>query len=357
MKESTLNRPDDLAGVLPADSSLSVADRAENLAAGEAEHIDLSVVVPFYNEEANVLPWYGSLTKVLAESGLSCEVIAVDDGSTDGTFARLRQLHLVDPRLRVIRFRRNFGQTAALSAGFDHAKGDVIVTMDGDLQNHAEDIPRLLQKLDEGYDIVSGWRVKRQDARLTRILPSKIANALISRVTNVRLHDYGCSLKAYRREVVKGIRLYGDLHRFVPAVASYMGTAVAEIPVEHSPRRAGKSKYGIWRTTRVVLDLVAVRFLLSFLTRPIQIFGLLGLICGGIGGLLGLYLGYVKVFLGQSIGDRPLLMLAGLLILVGVQFIVLGLIGEVLTRVYYEAQGKRTYVIREYLGIPSNEVL
>lgn len=321
----------------------------------ETARVDLSVVVPFYNEEANVLPWYEALAKVLAELGRSYEIIAVDDGSADATFARLREIHLVDPRLRVIRFRRNFGQTAALSAGFDHANGDVIVTMDGDLQNHAEDIPRLLQKIDEGYDVVSGWRVKRQDAKISRVVPSRIANYLISGVTGVKLHDYGCSLKAYRGDVVKGIRLYGELHRFIPAVVSWMGTRTAEIPVEHSPRRAGKSKYGIWRTTRVVLDLVAVRFLLSFLAKPIQIFGLLGLVCGGLGGLLGLYLAYVKFFLGESIGSRPLLFLAGLLILVGVQFVVLGLLGEMITRVYYEVQGKRTYVIRERLGISSSE--
>ena len=321
----------------------------------ETARVDLSVVVPFYNEEANVLPWYEALAKVLGALGRSYEIIAVDDGSADATFARLREIHLVDPRLRVIRFRRNFGQTAALSAGFDHANGDVIVTMDGDLQNHAEDIPRLLQKIDEGYDVVSGWRVKRQDAKISRVVPSRIANYLISGVTGVKLHDYGCSLKAYRGDVVKGIRLYGELHRFIPAVVSWMGTRTAEIPVEHSPRRAGKSKYGIWRTTRVVLDLVAVRFLLSFLAKPIQIFGLLGLVCGGLGGLLGLYLAYVKFFLGESIGSRPLLFLAGLLILVGVQFVVLGLLGEMITRVYYEVQGKRTYVIRERLGISYSE--
>lgn len=315
----------------------------------------LSVVVPFYNEEANIVPWYQALTVVLTELALPYEIVAVDDGSRDGTFARLRELHLADRRLKVLRFRRNFGQTAALSAGFDHVSGEVVVTMDGDLQNHPEDIPRLLAKIDEGYDIVSGWRVKRQDAQLTRVWPSRIANALVSLVTGVHLHDYGCSLKAYRSEVAKGIRLYGDLHRFIPAVASYMGTAVAEIPVEHSPRRAGKSNYGLWRTVRVLLDLVAVRFFLSFLTKPIQIFGFLGLISGGLGTLLGLYLAYLKIFLGESIGSRPLLFLAGLLILVGVQFIVLGLLGEVLTRVYYEVQGKRTYVIRERLGLVSDE--
>jgi glycosyltransferase involved in cell wall biosynthesis len=328
---------------------------AVGLAVDGAAKPVISIVVPFYNEEANVVAWHKALSAVLGAMALPYEIIAIDDGSRDTTFARLRELHLADPHLKVVRFRRNFGQTAALSAGFDHAVGDVIVTMDGDLQNHPEDIPRLLSKLDEGYDIVSGWRVKRQDAKLTRILPSRIANALISSVTGVRLHDYGCSLKAYRSEVVKGIRLYGDLHRFIPAVASYMGTAVAELPVEHSPRRAGKSKYGLWRTVRVLLDLVAVRFLLSFLTKPIQVFGLLGLICGGLGALLALYLGYLKVFLGESIGDRPLLMLAGLLIIIGVQFVVLGLLGEVLTRVYYEVQGKHTYVVREMLGLTNEE--
>ena len=316
---------------------------------GDDAPVDVSVVVPFYNEAENVDAWYAAVTQAMDRTGLSYEMVAVDDGSRDETFARLRDLHLGDPRLRVIRFRRNFGQTAALSAGFDHARGKVIVTMDGDLQNHPEDIPRLLAKIEEGHDIVSGWRIKRQDPALSRKLPSRIANFVISEVTGVKLHDYGCSLKAYRSEVAKGIRLYGEMHRFIPAIASWMGTDVVEIPVAHSPRRFGKSKYGISRTTRVILDLLAVRFLLSFLTKPIQVFGLLGLLCGGLGAAIGAYLAFIKLFFNESIGDRPLLLLAVLLILVGVQLVVLGLMGEVLTRVYYEVQGKPTYVVKEVL--------
>jgi len=352
--ESAPTRLDDLPGVPPVrevgeGAVASAQDSAIGAAFGEGRPT-LSVVAPLYNEEANVLQWYTTLIEALEPLRLPFEVIAVDDGSTDGTFAELRALHLSDRRLHVIRFRRNFGQTAALSAGFDHARGDVIVTMDADLQNHAEDIPRLLKKLDEGYDIVSGWRVKRQDAPLSRVLPSRIANFVISTVTGVKLHDYGCSLKAYRSDVAKGIRLYGELHRFIPAIASWMGTEIAEIPVEHSPRRGGKSKYGIRRTPRVMLDLVTVRFLLTFLTKPMQVFGLLGLTCGGAGGLLGLYLAYLKLILGEDIGGRPLLLLCVLLVIVGVQFVVLGLIGEIITRVYYEVQGKPIYVIRERLG-------
>ncbi|MHB1414826.1 MAG: glycosyltransferase family 2 protein [Chloroflexota bacterium] len=311
---------------------------------------DISVVAPFYNEEDNVLSWYVAVKDVLEGLGLRYEILAVDDGSTDGTYSLLREIHSSDPRLKVIRFRRNFGQTAAMSAGFDYAEGDVVVTIDADLQNHPEDIPRLLAKIDEGYDVVSGWRVKRKDPSLSRKLPSRIANYVISEVTGVKLHDYGCSLKAYRREVIKGIHLYGEMHRFIPAIASWMGIQVAEIPVEHSPRRFGKSKYGISRTTRVILDLVAVRFLLSFLTRPIQIFGLLGLLCGGVGVVLGLYLTFVKFVQNEPISGRPLLLLVVLLVLVGVQLLALGLLGEVLTRIYYEGQRKPTYVVKEFLS-------
>lgn len=315
----------------------------------EAEPVNLSIVIPLYNEEENIRPLYTQLKAALDPPNLSYELIIVDDGSTDSSFAILKELHSADRRLKVIRFRRNFGQTAAFSAGFDLARGEVVITMDADLQNDPADIPRLLAKIEEGYDIVSGWRVNRRDPFLTRRLPSIIANRLISETTNIRLHDYGCSLKAYRKEIVKNIRLYGELHRFIPAVASWMGVQVAEVPVNHRPRRYGRSKYGLSRTIKVFLDLITVRFLLSYSTRPIHIFGALGLFFSAIGIILGLHLTWVKFVLGQNIGNRPLLMLAVLLVVLGVQMITMGLLGELVVRTYHEAQGKRIYVIREIL--------
>jgi len=278
------------------------------------------------------------------------EIILVDDGSRDGSFELVKEAHRLDPRIKGIRLRRNFGQTAAFSAGFDHAQGDVVITMDGDLQNHPEDVPLLLSKLEEGYDVVSGWRAHRKDPFLTRRLPSNVANWLISRVTGVKLHDYGCSLKAYRKDVVKGIRLYGEMHRFIPAIASWMGTQIAEVPVNHSPRTRGKSIYGLSRTLKVILDLITIRFLQSYSARPMQLFGLLGLLCFALGTAAGLYLSYAKLFLGQPIGDRPLLLLAVLLVVMGVQLITMGLLGELMVRTYHESQGKPTYVVREHLG-------
>ena len=277
-------------------------------------------------------------------------MIIIDDGSRDRSFELLKRYHQEDPRLKVIRFRRNFGQTAAFAAGFRMAAGEWIITMDADLQNDPTDIPTLIAKAEEGYDIVSGWRVNRQDKFLSRRLPSMIANRMISNVTGVHLHDYGCSLKVYHRDVVKEIRLYGEMHRFIPALASRMGVRVAEVPVNHHARKYGKSKYGISRTIRVFLDLMTVRFLLSFDTRPIHVFGTLGLLTTGLGILIGLYLTVVKLFLGQNIGERPLLMLAVLLVMVGIQFISTGLLAEVLARTYYEAQDKPIYVVREVLG-------
>jgi glycosyltransferase involved in cell wall biosynthesis len=274
----------------------------------------------------------------------------VDDGSSDRSLAILKELHAQDKHLKVIRFRRNFGQTAAFAAGFDHSEGKVVLTIDADLQNDPADVPALLEKVAEGYDVVSGWRMDRQDPFLSRRLPSMIANWLISQVTGVHLHDYGCSLKAYRREVVKGVQLYGELHRFIPALSSWMGVSVTEVPVRHHPRRFGQSKYGISRTSRVILDLITVRFLLSYSTRPIQIFGGLGLVSLTVGVLLGLYLTFVKLILGQDIGSRPLLLLAVLLMLVGVQFVGMGLLGELVVRTYYESQGKPIYAVREVLA-------
>jgi glycosyltransferase involved in cell wall biosynthesis len=307
----------------------------------------LSVVVPIYNEEESIPTLYERLTGALASLGYGYEIIMVDDGSRDRSFALLRERALADPRLRVVRFRRNFGQTAAFSAGFDRARGEVVVTIDADLQNDPADIGALLAKMNEGYDVVSGWRERRQDPFLNRRLPSMLANGLISRVTGVALHDYGCSLKAYRTEVLRSIRLYGELHRFIPAIASWQGVAVAEMPVRHYARRFGRSKYGISRTLRVILDLLTVRFLLSYATRPMQIFGLLGLISMSFGILAAGYLTAIKFIEGASIANRPLLLLAVLLIVVGVQFISLGLIGELVVRTYYEAQSKSIYVVRE----------
>jgi glycosyltransferase involved in cell wall biosynthesis len=312
--------------------------------------MDLSVIIPVFNEAQTLRPLYEQLKAALDATASDYEIITIDDGSRDDSFAVLKDLHQQDPAFRVIRFRRNYGQTAAFAAGFDLAQGDVVITMDADLQNDPADIPLLLDKMAEGYDVVSGWRVDRKDAFLTRRMPSMIANWLISTVTGVHLHDYGCSLKAYRREVVKGVQLYGELHRFIPALSSWMGVEVAEIPVRHHPRRFGSSKYGISRTIRVILDLITVRFLLSYSTRPIQIFGGLGVLSFGVGALLGVYLSFVKLALGQDIGSRPLLLLAVLLMLVGVQLVSMGLLGELVVRTYYEAQGKPIYTVREVLA-------
>ena len=311
--------------------------------------MNLSIVIPLYNEEENVEPLYEQLKAALEEIGQEYEIIIVDDGSTDGSFDVLKRLHEGDGQLKVIRFRRNFGQTAAFAAGFDRSQGEVVITMDADLQNDPADIPLLLEKIEEGYDVVSGWRLHRKDPFLTRRLPSMIANWLISQVTGVHLHDYGCSLKAYRREVVKNVQLYGELHRFIPAIANWMGVSVAEVPVRHYARRFGKSKYGLSRTARVLLDLLTVRFLLSYSTRPIHIFGGLGLMSFVVGIGLGGYLSFVKFALGQKIGDRPLLLLAILLMVLGVQLISMGLLGELVVRTYYETLDKPIYAVREVL--------
>lgn len=310
---------------------------------------ELSIVIPVYNEGENIAPLYREVTDALVALGRPYEVIVVDDGSTDDSFARLRQVHQQDPRWRIIRFRRNFGQAAGFAAGFAAARGQVVVTLDADLQNDPRDIGKLLDKLAEGYDIVSGWRTERKEPFLSRRLPSMTANRMISGATRVSLHDYGCSLKAYRSEVVKGIRLYGELHRFIPALASWMGVRVAEVPVNDRQRRFGKSKYGISRTLRVFLDLITVRFMLSYSTRPLHVFGGLGLLSFAAGLLIGLYLTFVKLALGQDIGTRPLLLLAVLLVILGVQMVSMGLLAEMITRTYHEAQDKPIYVIREQL--------
>ncbi len=314
--------------------------------------LDLSVVIPLYNEQDNVQPLYEQLSAALDALGKRYEVIVVDDGSTDDSFARLRAVHARDPRWQIVQFRRNFGQTAGMAAGFALAQGAVVVTIDADLQNDPADIGRVLAKLEEGYDIVSGWRVQRKEALLTRRLPSQVANWLISRTTGVRLHDYGCSLKAYRYEVAKGVRLYGDLHRFIPALASQMGVKVAEIPVNDRARLHGKSKYGITRTFKVFVDLIGVLFVLSYFNRPLRVFGGAGVGIGGIGALILLYLAWVKLVIGENIGDRPLLMLGVLLLVLGVQFISTGLIADMVMRTYHEAQDKPIYHIRTHLRTP-----
>jgi len=315
----------------------------------ENGHVDLSVVIPLYNEEENIELLHNGLIAALNKLSLVTEVIYIDDGSKDRTFELLKKLHAQDSRVWVVRFRRNFGQTAAFSAGFDLAHGDVVITMDGDLQNDPNDICLLLAKMEEGYDVVSGWRIKRQDKLITRKLPSRLANILISKVTGVKLHDYGCSLKAYRGEVVKNINLYGEMHRFIPALASWMGVQVAEVPVNHFPRRYGRSKYGLGRTIRVLLDLITVKFLLDYATRPLQIFGLWGMFSFGAGMALGLYLSILRLFFDQPLANRPALLLAVLLVVLGVQLIIMGLLGEMQVRTYHEAQNKPIYMVRQVL--------
>lgn len=317
----------------------------------------ISIVIPLYNEEDSIPHLVEALDAAIANCGEPTEVIIVDDGSRDRSFALLKELAERDPRFTIVRFRRNFGQTAAFAAGFAQARGEVVITMDADLQNDPMDIPLLMAKIDEGYDIVSGWRKNRQDRWLDRKLPSMLANRLISNVTDVRLHDYGCSLKAYRTEVLQHVRLYGELHRFIPALASQVGATVTEVPVNHRARKYGSSKYGISRTIRVMLDLINVWFLGAYSTRPIHVFGTLGLGSMALGILAGLYLTALKIFWGASIGNRPLLLLAVLLVVIGVQLVTMGLLAEMITRTYYESQNKPIYVVREIVNNHSDDAL
>ncbi len=314
----------------------------------------LSIVLPIYNEAESLPHLLEELVPALEATGRTFEIICVDDGSRDNSFAELQKLRAQDLRVRLVRFRRNFGQTAAFAAGFERAQGEVVVTMDADLQNDPADIPLLLAKIDEGYDVVSGWRVERWQegftSFITRKIPSTTANWLISTGTGVRLHDYGCALKAYRSDVIKSINLYGDLHRFIPAIASYYGVTVAEVPVNYRSRKFGRSKYGISRIIRVILDLLTVRFLLSYSTRPIQIFGLMGLGSLALGVVIGAYLTLMKLIYREDLVDRPLLLLAILLVMVGVQFITMGLLGEMISRTYHESQNKPIYTVREEVG-------
>jgi glycosyltransferase involved in cell wall biosynthesis len=312
---------------------------------------DLSVVIPIHNEEPNLEPLHRELTETLAAWGRGYEIILVDDGSTDHSFEILRRLQQGDPHTRVIQFRRNFGQTAAFAAGFAAARGNLIVTSDGDLQNDPRDIPAMIDRLEhDQVDIVCGWRKYRKDPWINRRLPSMIANRLISWATGVRLNDYGCSLKVFRAEVVKPLRLYGEMHRFLPALASEMGVRIAEQPVNHRARVHGRSKYGISRTVRVILDLLTVKFLLSYSTRPLQMFGLLGIVLGGIGGIILTVLGLGRLMGSISLDQHQPLLLFGVLTgLAGLQLLTIGLLAEMQARTYHESQGKPVYVIRRVL--------
>jgi glycosyltransferase involved in cell wall biosynthesis len=313
------------------------------------ELLDLSIVVPVHDEEDNVAPLYDALKTALGALGRSYEIIVVDDGSRDDTYQRLVRLAEADDRFRVIKLRRNFGQTAAMAAGFDHAVGDVVIPMDGDLQNDPADIPRLLAKLEEGYDVVSGWRKDRQDNAVRR-LPSRMANWLIGRVTGVRLHDYGCTLKAYRADVIAETRLYGEMHRFLPALAAQTGARIAEIPVQHHPRVAGRSKYGLRRTFKVLLDLLTVKFLSVWSTKPSYVFGGSGVILCGVGSLFVLWTAYERLVNGIYVYRQPSLLVGVFLFTIGVNLVLLGLLAELIVRTYHESQAKPTYLIREALN-------
>jgi len=308
--------------------------------------MDLSVVIPVYNEEESLPRLLEELHAALAGTGLTYELVLVDDGSRDRSFEVLKAAAGTDPALHVVRFRRNFGQTAALQAGIDVARGRRVVLMDADLQNDPRDIPAMLAQLDAGYDLVAGWRADRKDTFINRRLPSMIANWIIGRVTGVRLHDYGCTLKAMEAEVAKSLRLYGEMHRFIPAIANWTGVRLVEMKVNHRARVFGTTKYGIGRTLRVVLDLITVRFMQQYLVKPMQVFGLGGLLAGGLGFAICAWLAFERLVFGSPLADRPLLLLGALLIMVGVQLVSLGLVADLLARTYHEAQGKRAYHVR-----------
>jgi glycosyltransferase involved in cell wall biosynthesis len=309
----------------------------------------ISVIVPLYNEEPNLRQLTEGLRRSLGPMGHPFELIFVDDGSTDGSQETLRALKAETPELRVILFWRNFGQSAAMTAGFDYCRGEIVVTLDGDLQNDPQDIPRMITELEKGYDVINGWRKERKDPFFSRRIPSILANWIIGRTTGVRLHDYGCSLKAYRRAVAKQLLLYGELHRFIPVLASFYGARIAEMTVSHHPRQRGRSKYGIGRTYRVMLDLLLMLFFQKFATRPLQLFGLGGGLLFGIGLLIELYLTWLKLWEGQPIGARPLLLLGVLLIISGVVLSGIGLLAELVMRTYYESSGRRIYAVRDIL--------
>ena len=320
---------------------------------GDKEHAgpEISVLLPVYNEEYNIPPLQAALSESLKTMGRSYEIIYVDDGSTDNSLQRLRQIAANDTRVRVLALRRNFGQTAAMSAGIDHARGEILIPMDADLQNDPADIHRLLEKLDEGYDVVSGWRKDRKDQWLTRQLPSRFANRLISKLSGVELHDFGCSLKAYRRDALTGVRLYGEMHRFIPIYAGWAGARVTEIPVVHHPRNAGKSKYGLSRTIKVLFDLITIKFLSSYLTKPLYLFGTAGLVCLVVSLFSLVFSLYYRFVEGVHLNRMPLATLSMIMFAMGVQFIFMGLLAEMIVRTYHESQDKPTYVIRELINI------
>lgn len=318
---------------------------------------DISVFLPVFNEEPNLRPLHAKLDEALRALGRTAEIIYVDDGSSDGSLDILRGLARIDPRVRVVALRRNYGQTAAMAAGIDAATGRVLIPMDADLQNDPADIVRLLNKLDEGYDVVSGWRKNRQDTLVTRKIPSMIANRIISWIGGVPLHDYGCSLKAYRRESLEDVRLYGEMHRFIPIYASWAGARVTEIPVEHHPRTMGKSKYGLSRTLKVVLDLMTIKFMASYQTKPIYVFGTFGIFAFLISMLAGLYAVFLKIFHRADFVQTPLPILTIVMFAVGVQFLLMGLLAEMLVRTYHESQAKRIYAVRDRLGFDTKPVI
>ncbi len=311
--------------------------------------LDISIVIPIHNEAESLPPLHAELDGVLKTLGQSYEIVAVDDGSSDDSLSVLKQLAQVDPHLVIVSLRRNFGQTAAFAAGFDQARGAVVITIDADGQNDPADIPLLLAKMAEGYDIVSGWRQNRKEPLLTRKIPSRVANAIITSNTGISLHDSGCSLKAYHYEVIKMVKLYSDMHRFIPAFASWMGVKVAEVPVKDRARKFGKSHVGFSRTFRVFLDLFTLSYLLSFQGKPMRLFGGMGIATGAIGIVILAYLAFIKVFEGALLSNRPILWLGVMLVILGVQFLFFGLLAEQQMRTYYESQGKSTYVVREII--------
>lgn len=316
---------------------------------------ELSVIIPIYDEQDNIEPLCRTLIPALRRIGRSFEIIAVNDGSKDQSRVILKAIAATTPELKIVDFCRNYGQTAAMMAGIDHASGRIIISLDADLQNDPDDIPALLQKIDEGYDVASGWRVVRQDAAIRRNLLSRIANRVISRISGVRLNDYGCTLKAYRAEVVRGTRLYGEMHRFIPIYASWMGAKVVEVPVSHHPRRSGASKYGLERVVKVVLDLMVVKFLEHYFVKPIYIFGGFGMISLALSGAILVYLLYLKLVTGVSMILTPLPLLSAMTFLVGILSILMGLLAEMLSRTYFESQGRSAYLVRERVNFPAQD--
>ena len=329
--------------------------RLEEHARAGGDAPEISIFLPVFNEEPNLRPLHEKLDQSLAQLGRSAEIIYVDDGSSDGSLAVLREIAARDGRVRVIALRRNYGQTPAMAAGIDAARGEVLIPMDADLQNDPVDIGRLLDKIDEGFNVVSGWRKNRKDPLVTRKIPSQMANWLISKIGGVPLHDYGCSLKAYRRESLQDVQLYGEMHRFIPIYASWAGARVTEIPVEHHARTMGKSKYGLSRTIKVVFDLMTIKFMASYQTKPIYVFGSFGMLAFAISLLAGLYAVFLKIFHRADFVQTPLPILAIVMFAVGIQFLLMGLLAEMLVRTYHESQAKPIYAVRERLGFDQSK--